>query len=205
MKPKRAWFAALAVLLGLGGVLLLVGGGVAALFFLSFDTQYAPGYSEKKFKSIKLGDSEQLVISALGQPFSTEDTKPYVAWIYAADNQERFSRTGEGAGTYTTFRFDTNGHVVSVAGMVQTSANTFTFGDGLNYLKLTETQIGNLKGSTQDEIKKQFGPPTAIYQDKTSKFLRYSKSPSSSNYQLRAIGIDENGKVVRIWREIYWD
>jgi outer membrane protein assembly factor BamE (lipoprotein component of BamABCDE complex) len=205
VNTSKGLIAALATLLGIGLILLLIFGGLAALFFISFDTQYAPGYSEKKFKSIKPGDTEQTVVSLLGEPFSTEDAKPYVEWIYAAEDQRRFADTGEGSGTYTTIRFDSEGRVVSIGGVVQTSASTFSFGDGLNYLKLTGTQIDKLKGSSQNEIKKQFGPPVATYQDKTSKFLRYSKSPSSSNYHLRAIGVDENGKVVRIWREIYWD
>lgn len=205
MSARKRLISILAVLLGIGAIVLLIFGGLAAFLFLSFDTQYAPGYSERKFKSIKLGDSEQLVRSSLGQPFSTESTKPYEAWIYAADKQRQFSRTGEGSGTYTTIRFDANGQVVSISGMVQTSANTFSFGDGLNYLKLTGAQIEKLKGRSQGEIEKEFGPPVATYQDKTVKFLRYSKSPSSSNYHLRAIGVDDRGTVVRIWREIYWD
>ena len=205
MNASKGWFAALSVLLAIGGILLLVFGGLAALFLLSFDTQYAPGYSEKKFKSIKLGDSEPLVISLLGQPFSADDATPYVEWIYATDDQRRFSRTGRGSGTYTTIRFDTDNRVVSINGAVQTSANTFSFGDGLNYLKLTETQIKKLKGSSQGDLRKQFGPPVATYEDKSSKLLRYSRSPSSANYHYRAIGVDKDGKVVRIWRDIYWD
>lgn len=193
------------VLLWISGILLLVLGGLAALLFSTFDTQFTPGYSGKKFDSIKLDDSEQVVISLLGQPFSAETTKPFTEWIYSADNQERFLRKGEGSGTYTTIRFDTNNQVVSIGGMTQTSASSFTFGDGLNYLKLTEAQIKKLTGVSQDEIKKQFGPPSATYEDQTSKFLRYSKSPTSANYHLRAVGLDKDGKVVKIWREIYWD
>ena len=197
--------AGLTVFLWIGGILLLVLGGLTAFFFSTFDTQYAPGYSEKIFKSIKLGDSEQLVISALGPPFSTESTQPYLEWIYSADDQQRFLRTGEGSGTHTTIRFDSSNRVISINGMVQTSPGTFTFGDGLNYLKLTRAQIEQLTGSSQDDIKKQFGAPAAIYEDKTATFLRYSKSPSSANYHLRAVGVDKDGKVVKIYREIYWD
>jgi len=205
MSANAASSAVLRGLLWISGILLLILGGFAVLFFLAFDTQYAPGYSGKKFKSIKLGDSEQLVISLLGQPFSTEDTEPYIEWIYSDNNQRRFSRTGQGSGTYTTIRFDADNRVVSIGGVMQTSGNTFTFGDGLNYLKLTEAQIEKLTGTSQNEIKKQFGSPMATYEDKSSKFLRYSKSPSSANYHLRAIGVDKNGKVVKIWSEIYWD
>lgn len=197
--------AGLTMFLWIGGILLLVLGGLTAFFFSTFDTQYTPGYSEKKFKSIKLGDSEQQVISALGPPFSTERAQPYVEWIYSADSQRRFLRTGEGSGTYTSIRFDSNDRVVSVNGMVQTSPGMFTFGDGLNYLKLTKAQIRQLTGSNSLEIKKQFGAPAAIYEDKTATFLRYSKSPSSANYHLRAVGVDKSGKVVKIYSKIYWD
>lgn len=193
------------MLAGIGGILLLLAGGGAVVFFLNFDTQYAPGYSERNFKSIKLGDAEQQIVALLGQPFATEPTTPYVAWIYSADRQRRFAHSGEGSGTYTTIRFDTNGCVVAVTGAVQTSVSTFEFRDGRNYLKLTEAEIKKLTGSTQAEVQKQFGLPAAIYEDKTSKFLRYSQSPSSANYHLRAIGVDPAGKVVKIWREIYWD
>jgi hypothetical protein len=128
-----------------------------------------------------------------------------VEWIYASDDQRRFSSTGEGSGTHTTFQFDADGRVVSVTGALQTSFNTVSFGDGLNYLRLTEARIEELKGSSPDDIKQQFGPPVATYEDKSSKILRYSRSPSSTHYHLRLIGLDESGKVVRIWREIYWD
>ena len=205
MNTSKGSSPLLTVLLWVGSIVLCILAGLGVLFFSCFDTQYAPGYSEAKFKSIKPGDSEQQVISMLGQPFSTEDSKPFVEWIYSADEQRSYSRTGQGSRTHTTIRFDINDCVVSVAGMVQTSANSFTFGDGLNYLKLTETKIKKLTGSSQDEVKRLFGPPTAIYEDKTSTFLRYSKSPSSANYHLRAIGVDKDGKVVKIWREIYWD
>jgi hypothetical protein len=40
---------------------------------------------------------------------------------------------------------------------------------------------------------------------KASKLLRYSRSPSSSNYHLRMVGVDKDGKVAHIWRKIYWD
>jgi hypothetical protein len=205
MSVNETSSAVLRGLLWISGILLLILGGFAALFFSSFDTQYAPGYSGKKFNSIKVGDSEQLVIASIGQPFSTQSTAPYIEWAYSADSQRSFARTGEGSGSYTTIRFDANDRVVSMDGMVQTSANTFTFGDGLNYLGLTKTEIDKLIGSTQNDIKKQFGPPVAIYEDKSSKIFRYSRSPSSANYHLRIVGFDKDGKVVRIWREIYWD
>jgi hypothetical protein len=189
----------------IGGMVLFIFGLMAAWYFYTFDTQYAPGYSGRKFSAIKLGDSEQSVIASLGQPFSSQEVRPSVKWIYSADNQQNFPHSGEGAGTYTTIEFDTNGVVVSIDGMLQTASSSFSFGDGLNYLKLTTAQIEKLIGSRQKEIKKQFGQPVATYEDKSSKFLRYSKSPSSANYNLRIIGVDEKGRVVKIISKIYWD
>jgi hypothetical protein len=205
MNESKGPSAMLALLLLTGGIGLLLVGGIAALYFHAFDTQYTPGYSDKKFKSVKLGDSEQFVIASLGQPFSTQSTKPYSEWIYSGVNQRRFARTGEGSGTYTTIRFDSSGRVESMGGMVQESASTVTFGDGLNYLGLTTAQIDKLIGSSREEIKTRFGLPAATYENKSTKVLRYSRSPSSANYHLRAIGVDKDGKVVRIYREIYWD
>lgn len=185
--------------------MLFILGLLAAWYIYAFDTQYAPSYSESRFGKIKLGDPEQLVISSLGQACSTQYTKPYAAWIYSADDQRTFAHSGEASGSYTTMQFDTNGQVVSIQGMLQTSSSSFVFGEGLNYLKLTETQIKNLTGASQAEITNQFGSPKAIYEDKSVRLLRYSRSPSSANYHLRVIGIDENGRVVKIWRKIYWD
>jgi hypothetical protein len=201
-ESASAW---LRVLLWLGGISAVLTGAVAAFFIFTFDTQYTPGYSSQKFNSLKLGDSKSHVLASLGPPFSTEATEPYVAWIYSNNSQPGYPQTGEGRGTHTTFRFDTSNRVVSVQGMLQTSANSFTFGDGLNYLKLTESQIQMLKGRSQNEVQQQFGPPTASYESKASKLLRYSKSPSSANYHFRAVGLGGDGRVVKIWREIYWD
>ena len=186
-------------------VVLLLGALLAALYFKSFDTQYAPGYSAKAFKSIKLGDTEQRVVSLLGAPLSTYDSEPYLEWIYSADEQKRFSASGVGTGTFTTVRFNPDGRVASISGQRQTSAGTMTFGEGQNSLNLTGEQIRALKGSTQDEILQKFGSPKAVYEYKASKVLSYSRSPSSANYHLRSVGLDADGKVVHVWREIYWD
>jgi hypothetical protein len=205
--PKRgAWFQAgiTFLLSAIGGVLLLVG-IYAALLFASFDTEYAPGYSEKAFKSIKLAATEESVLSALGAPLSSEASEPYVEWIYSADRQPYFSDHGVASGTYTTVTFDRNARVKHISGGRKTSANTFLFGEGHNSLNLTGDDIERLKGTSQARIKEKFGSPQAIHEYKASKELSYSRSPSSSNYHLRKLGMDENGKVVHIWRCIYWD
>ena len=78
-------------------------------------------------------------------------------------------------------------------------------GAGEGFLKLTKEQLKQLEGKSPDEVKAQFGPPAATYEEKASKVLRYSRSPSSSNYRLRVIGLDSQGKVVNIWNQDYID
>ena len=43
--------------------------GVFVLQHVLFATQYAPGYSEAAFEQIKIGDTEEMVRTALGEPF----------------------------------------------------------------------------------------------------------------------------------------
>jgi outer membrane protein assembly factor BamE (lipoprotein component of BamABCDE complex) len=186
-------------------VLLVLLGILAALLLRSLDTQYAPGYSERAFKSLKIGDSEERVVSLLGPPISAEVTEPYVEWVYSAEEQKDHAKDGSATGTYTTVRFDGEGRVRDFSGQRQISRNSFTFGDGQDYLALSNEQKRRLRGSTQDEIRKHFGPPRSVYESKAARVLRYSRSPSSSNYHLRMVGLDKEKKVVHLWREIYWD
>jgi outer membrane protein assembly factor BamE (lipoprotein component of BamABCDE complex) len=196
----------LAVLfLSVAGVLVLVVGALAILISRSFDTQYAPGYSERAFKSVQWGDTEDRVRSLLGPPLSTDVSEPYVEWIYSAKEQKHFAASGEGSGTFTTVHFNAAGQVTSVFGQMKTSANTYNFGEGQGYLSLTKDKVAQLKGKTQDEARQALGPPKAVYDYKASRLLRYSRSPSSSHYHLRVIGLDQDGRVVHVWREIYWD
>lgn len=196
---------AVILVLSILGVLVLILGAVAIIILRNFDTQYASGYSEKAFKSIQLGDSETRVKSLLGAPLSTYDSEPYVEWIYSADEQKRFAVTGYASGTFTTIRFNPDGRVANILGQRQTSPNTMTIGEGQNSLNLSSEQIKALRGSTQDDIRKKSGAPKATYDYKVRKVLCYSRSPSSGHYHLRSVGLDQNGKVVHLWREIYWD
>jgi hypothetical protein len=198
----RAFFLTVAVL-----VVLLP----AAFFLLCFDTQYAPGYSERAFKSIKIGETAERVLSRIGQPFSTNDTEPYVEWIYSGNRQPHFSDEGIGSGTNTIVTFK-HGLVDNINGQSEesstsglTSTVTISIGPGSGYLKLTADDVTRLKGATEDQIRKRFGPPTGLYEFKASHTWRYSRPSSKSNYYLRVVGFDDEGKVVHVWHSIYWD
>ena len=184
---------------------LLIGSVFAALLWASFDTEYAAGYTEKAFRDVRLGDTREAVLSRLGEPISSYDTEPFRQWIFSDNQQPSFAESGVGNGTYTIFTFDVSGTVKNVSGQTQPSANTIRIGDGENFLRLKGEEVKNLHGTTLDEIETQFGQPVAVYDYRASKVLYYSRSPSSSHYHLRMVGIDEDGKVVHIWRSIYWD
>jgi hypothetical protein len=184
---------------------VLIGSVVAALVWASFDTEYAPGYSERAFQSVRFGDTRDAVVSRLGEPLSVHQTEPFLQWIFSADHQASFAESGIGNGTYTTFTFDSSGRANNVSGQTAPSANTIRIGDGENFLKLKGEDIKAIQRVTAVEVRTRFGQPAAVYDYRASTVLDYSRSPSSSHYHLRRLGIDRDGKVVHIWRSVYWD
>jgi len=207
MVPRFAsWFqAGITLLLAaiVGAVVLFA--GIAVLVFSSFATEYAPGYSASAFKTMALGDTRESVLSKLGEPLSSNNCQPFTQWIYSADDQPRFSDNGIGEGTHTTVTFGRDECVRSISGQRSTAPNSITVGDGANYLGLKNEDIKKWIGSTPADIRKAFGTPAAVYHYNAATVLSYSRSPSSSHYYLRSLGIDDEGKVVHIWRSIYWD
>jgi outer membrane protein assembly factor BamE (lipoprotein component of BamABCDE complex) len=183
----------------------LVAAIVALMLLGSFDTEYAPRYSERAFRSIRIGATEESVLSRLGPPLASENSEPYIEWIYSSEKQPTFSENGVASGTYTTVTFDRRGQVKSVSGQRATSENNVSIGETQNYFGLTNHEIEILKGSSQDQVRQRFGSPAAVHECKASKVLAYSRSPSSSNYRLRKLGLDDQGRVVHIWNCIYWD
>ena len=197
--------AGIAFLVSAALAALLAVAGVAVLMWSSFDTEYAPGYSAKAFNVIRVGDTFESVLSKLGEPWSSRQTEPFRSWIYSASEQPSFAEDGIGQGTHTTFGFDGEGRVKYASGQTSPSPHTIRFGDGENHLRLKSEEIELVKGASEEEIRNRFGPPVATYEYQASTVLIYSRSPSSSNYHLRNLGMDENGKVVHIWKSIYWD
>lgn len=184
---------------------VLIGGVVAALVGASFDTEYAAGYTAEGFRAVRLGDTQESALSRVGKPLSSQDTEPFQQWVFSDDQQSSFAETGIANGSYTTFTFDVSGRVKNVSGQVQPTANSIRIGDGENFLKLKGEEIKSLHGATADEVRTRFGQPVAVYDYRVSTVLNYSRSPSSSHYHLRKLGTDQDGRVVHIWRSIYWD
>ena len=96
------------------GSLLVTVAFLVFIFVFTFDTEYAPGYSETAFRSVRIGDSREEVLQVLGQPLR----------VYGSEG---------------------------------------------------EVEV-----------------------------LSYSRSPSGSNYLMRDIVLDSEGRVVEIRRQIWW-
>lgn len=185
----------------------------AAYFSFSNDTEYPAGYNEAAFRKIGIGDLEADVIAALGKPFRTRPAEPYLSWVYSPLAQPDFAAEGEtnGQSDYTVFRFENGGGLDSVHGQLflGRSGNRYkvAFGNGRNSLSLTDAAVESLKkaGAGTAEIESRFGRPVATFEDRTVRWLIYSRSPSSGDYLLRRIGIDADGKVCRIVSKQYVD
>lgn len=80
----------LAVVLGAGGVLLVLGValtlwvGVEGYFapYPAIDTRFAPGYSEAGFRSIQVGMTKAEVLQRVGAPFNAVQDQ---GWMYSQD------------------------------------------------------------------------------------------------------------------------
>ena len=185
---------------------------------LSEDTEFAPGYSERAFQQIAIGDAEASVRAALGAPLSERRVEPYVCWLYAPDPAPEFEANGSYPDiqfSFTAIEFEEGGTFAGAFGQISNGSSkgllsvsaSASFGDGMNTLSLTQAQIDMLKEeqATPQEIEARFGKPSAIFKSRVAKWLHYSHSPGSTHYRQRFIGIDRNGKVCRKRSEFYWD
>ncbi|NNE94027.1 MAG: hypothetical protein HKN23_20450 [Verrucomicrobiales bacterium] len=212
--PKRIlWIGLPLALVALIGLLSIIGPQrvLQDLYFLiESDTEYASGYSEKAFETIRIGDPEPDVIAALGAPLDKYLLDPYRKLIFSKQEQPDFAQSAEAnwQSSYTVFEFK-KGVLESVYGQQfrgQNPNRSYTM-DLRNSLGLSDTAIEKLKSdkTTEAQIEALYGKPAAIFESTATSRLRYSRSPSSSNYRLRIIDVDAKGRVCRIRQEIYWD
>lgn len=177
------------------------------LFAGCYATTYAPQYSETAFRSLQLGDSEQHVLQTLGQPLARIPTTPYTEWVYSDQDQTGFSQHGKATlrGTFTLFKFGTNGALRHVSGQIVRGSGEIVTGNGQNHLRLVAPDIKGLLGTTTETVQARFGVPESIYEYRSTVILQYSKSPTGGSYRKREIGIDSRGRVAHIWSEVYED
>ena len=221
--PKKfLWIGLGVTLTALVSVCLIVGPLQVlriVYFSISNDTEYAPGYSSKKFKQVKIGNAESDVLKLLGKPIKERSAVGYTYLLYAPRSVPEFEQTGDFTGSvdYTMILLDLDGKLTDIYGqkyLGSTSSGAFSniqvtmrLGDGENYLGIKKTDIDALKAANADRaaIEAKYGKPVGEFTSEVTRWLHYSRSPSSSDYLLRRIGLDDSGKVSRILSEQYMD
>ncbi len=158
-------------------------------------TAYAPGYDEAKFRSIELGATEAQVHKLIGKPLRETKAKPQIDWYYGPPTLRITSDGG---------MFDTSGFFNAAWGYTIARANP----DG----KIVDILGGyfpevpkEMVGSNLVEMKKQYGEPIAIRTLQATRYLVYTGSKSSGSFRTRALGIDQDGKVVEIIAGYYFE
>ncbi|MBL8802726.1 MAG: hypothetical protein JNN27_12060 [Planctomycetes bacterium] len=180
------------------------------------DTEYALGYSERVFDELPLGATYAEVTAALGPPLSEEPTEARVALLYASGPSDSFVRTGQVAElvSYTRFEFGdgerlsaVSGQLATVTGLASAEIELDVSGNGRNHLKVDGSERERLIAaqSRPADIEARYGPPTATYRNDAVRWLKYSRSPSGSDYEQRWIGLDRDGRVCFKRAEAYFD
>jgi hypothetical protein len=176
MWTRHRWFPFVSLPLFLGSCL-------AVRWLVKDDTIYAPGYSEARFRSIRVGMPRDEVIRALGQPVSVQPAPGYVYWTYALEGY-RHPRPPANGPTYpppeTTFQADPAGKIVSVTG---------------GYLDVKE---GDFLGRQLEEVRKRFGDPLEVQSAADRDLYWYSKMDGVKGHFVRIIHISTKGTVCDI-------
>lgn len=195
-----------------------------ALKFATEDTEYAPGYAEKKFQAIKIGETIESVETKLGIPLNVKPATPYTLWLYAPTEYPEFSDHGaypsidracnvitfDGDGVFRQAHGQLAGNVSQAKenGNVLVTSGQFSLdGTSPGPLGITNEMSKRWKEdkASRDEIRKRFGEPRAKYVTRATKWLVYSRSPSGGDYRKRMVGIDDKGRVCEKKSEFYWD
>jgi hypothetical protein len=156
---------------------------MAARWHTSDSTTYAPGYSETKFRSIRVGMPREEVTRILGNPLSVDPAPGYVIWIYAPNDYRNPRQQANGPVSIppeTTFEADQTGKIISVTG---------------GYLDVNEHEF---LGKQLVEVRKRFGNPFEIYSAPNRDYYWYSKMDGVKGHFVRNIVISTQGFVCDI-------
>jgi hypothetical protein len=158
-------------------------------------TAYAPGYDEKKFRSIAPGETEVEVHKKIGKPLKETKAKPRIDWYYGPPT---LRITDDGG------MFDTSGFFSAAWGY--TIAQASPEGKILDILGGYFPEVPpEMIGRDLSAMKKHYGEPIAIQTLEATRYLVYSGSKSNGSFRTRALGVDKDGKVVEIIAGYYFE
>lgn len=158
---------------------------VAVLWLRSDSTIYTPGYSWRKFSSIRSGMSPEEVTLILGQPLSIEPFGGEIHWIYHGLQDLPAPITSASGPTTPTsleasFVADLSGKIIR--------------GDRLGERPRTEEMVGK----SLDDVRKQHGGPPTAYTIPRQTTYRYSKVRNIKGEYVMAIHFNEAGRVYQV-------
>jgi len=151
------------------------------MFLFEEETNYAVGYSEKGFRSLRSGMTAEQVLSVLGAPLWKDTQNRCDAWVYEPASVKGAGPKGEGSrrynlfGPFTQLDFDADGKVHQVSG---------------EYLK------ERLQGLEKEEIIRKHGEPTKKYEWPFAVRWHYSSPGKSGTYHVRCVYLDEQNRVI---------
>lgn len=194
-------------------LLLLLGGAIAFWPRWIQDTEYAPGYSDEGYESLRLGATAAQVAAVLGEPLTKHPHAPYSSWLYCSPDHPGYDADGGLSGTFSEITFDSRGVVKSAIGQTQVAGGltqTVIHMDGgplgLAMPLASGAEVGvSVKGLTREGVEARFGPPRFRHFNFVTEYWSYSHSPSGFNYRRVLVGFDANGRLVEKSRTNYWD
>lgn len=138
---------------------------------------YAPGYSEEKFSSVKIGMGESEARELLGLPLvESEDAFPET-WYFDEVKPTKLFPTFRLADRRKAVVFDAGGHVVEVRGIESTEAR---------------------QAKSKDEIRHVLGEPSAVIHER-ARCAHYSSPPAFGRFSARILAISREGRVAQVF------
>jgi hypothetical protein len=145
-------------------------------------TVYAPGFTEARFRTIRVGMPKKEVIRILGDPVSIEPASGYIYWTYLTNgcgDKPLLPERPSVVQSDVTFHADLNGKIEAVYG---------------DYVCLDLKKDG-MVGHSLEEVRERFGEPKETLTVPNRDYYLYSKMQNFKGQYIRAIVIYDSGLV----------
>ena len=153
-------------------------------------TQFATGYSEKQFKTVKQGMPLSEVVGLIGEPLQMSTQKWSEAWSYSPTPSKPDGtpsagrvRTYDLFGRFTRLNFTKGGIVESTAGDLH----------------------GHFTGLTKQQVLAKIGEPTERVLTEYAVIYHYTLPGKSGTYKAREVYLDASNRVSSAVAEMCYD